>query len=364
MADEGSKVDDQVESLAKEITRISGGSGRVTFGELVRDERITQQFEALLGTLKAARKRNILDFQGELLLMGKHDKVMIGLVGSKEPQASEELEGNDVELDASMPITEISVNLAPPTHTIAAPVKEPSSVDPSLAGSEGTQVTDPVAEALAAADAVLASVSKPSTPASEAPVADVETHALADTVPASTANDVPEATADEVTTVESELPAAADEVASGQKKWNVDISYIDYRTADPNRREVRREVCRSTEAEAGSKDEYQSRCQKDQDGKWLKVDTSYIKHRTGDPNHIRSGENCTGTGQFADPCEKKYAYEQLKGGASRPSDVDPACKEQYLVDEEFSTVFQMGLADFYKLPKWKQQNMKKLKELF
>mmetsp|Transcript_115355 Transcript_115355/g.229963 ORF Transcript_115355/g.229963 Transcript_115355/m.229963 type:complete len:356 (-) Transcript_115355:142-1209(-) len=355
MAHEGCKIGDQVELLAKEITRISGGNKKVTFGELARDEGATQQFETLLGTLKAARKRNIVDFKGELLLIGKHDDVMIALMDSDKLQALEELEGNDLELelDGPMSTSEVPANLAPPTHTIPVLAKETPSVDPLIVGSEEILVTEPAAEPPVAADAIFASDTEPSTTVAEALVANAQAHAIVHEVPATTAES-DEATADT-------LPEAAlHEVASGEKKWNVDISYIDHRTADPNRREVRRSI----ETKTGSKKENQSRCQKDQDGKWLQVDTSYIKQRTGDTNHIRRGESCTETEQFADPVEKKYVYEQLKGVASRPSDVDPACKEQYLTEEEFSTVFEMELADFSKLPKWKQQNIKKLKDLF
>jgi hypothetical protein len=38
------------------------------------------QVEALLGTLKAAKKRKIIHFEGELLLQGVHDKVDITLL--------------------------------------------------------------------------------------------------------------------------------------------------------------------------------------------------------------------------------------------------------------------------------------------
>ena len=47
---------DEAQRICEEIRRISGGES-ITFGELVRDERVEQTFEALMGTLKAARKR-------------------------------------------------------------------------------------------------------------------------------------------------------------------------------------------------------------------------------------------------------------------------------------------------------------------
>jgi len=49
----------------------------------------TQQFyEAIVGTLKAARKKGIIDFKGGILLKGAHDDVDITLL--VEPEESEE----------------------------------------------------------------------------------------------------------------------------------------------------------------------------------------------------------------------------------------------------------------------------------
>ena len=45
------------------------------FGVLFKDEKLEQQLESLVGTLKAAKKRKILDFEGQMLLQGAHDNV-------------------------------------------------------------------------------------------------------------------------------------------------------------------------------------------------------------------------------------------------------------------------------------------------
>ncbi|KAG8573261.1 hypothetical protein GDO81_012337 [Engystomops pustulosus] len=47
-----------------------------------------------------------------------------------------------------------------------------------------------------------------------------------------------------------------------------------------------------------------------------------------------------------------------------PDGVDPSKKEMYLSDAEFANIFGMPKAQFYTLPKWKQQNMKKQFGLF
>lgn len=51
----------------------------MTFGVLFNDDRCANIFEALVGTLRAAKKRKIVAFPGELLLQGVHDNVEITL---------------------------------------------------------------------------------------------------------------------------------------------------------------------------------------------------------------------------------------------------------------------------------------------
>mmetsp|Transcript_16996 Transcript_16996/g.36616 ORF Transcript_16996/g.36616 Transcript_16996/m.36616 type:complete len:515 (+) Transcript_16996:212-1756(+) len=69
--------DDEPLRVTNEIIRIAKGRTEVPFGEIAKDDLIQQTFEAVLGTLKAARKRGLIQFEGELLLLGKHDKVPI-----------------------------------------------------------------------------------------------------------------------------------------------------------------------------------------------------------------------------------------------------------------------------------------------
>ncbi|CAN0921064.1 Costars family protein WS02710_H03, partial [Linum grandiflorum] len=47
---------------------------------LFHDERCANIFEALVGTLRAAKKRKIVAYDGELLLQGVHDNVEITLL--------------------------------------------------------------------------------------------------------------------------------------------------------------------------------------------------------------------------------------------------------------------------------------------
>lgn len=56
------------------------GQVSVKFGVLFADEKCANLFEALVGTLKAAKRRKIVTYPGELLLQGVHDNVDIMLL--------------------------------------------------------------------------------------------------------------------------------------------------------------------------------------------------------------------------------------------------------------------------------------------
>ena len=51
----------------------------VTFGALFDDDDVQQYYEALVGTLKCAKKRGLIDYKGILLLKGVSDNVVISI---------------------------------------------------------------------------------------------------------------------------------------------------------------------------------------------------------------------------------------------------------------------------------------------
>lgn len=51
----------------------------VTYGTLFHDDDCANTFEAIVGTLKAAKKRKIINFPGQLLLSPMHDSVEVKL---------------------------------------------------------------------------------------------------------------------------------------------------------------------------------------------------------------------------------------------------------------------------------------------
>lgn len=77
---------------------------QVKFGTLFHDDRCANIFEALVGTLRAAKKRKLVTFDAEMLFQGVHDNVDIVLVKPK-----------DVNVDVVLPVEpkDVSVDVLP-----------------------------------------------------------------------------------------------------------------------------------------------------------------------------------------------------------------------------------------------------------
>jgi Costars len=68
-----------------DIKRIGvDGVPSVTFGELFDDDDVQQYYEALVGTLKCAKKRGLIEYKGILLLKGVSDSVIISICNNAE----------------------------------------------------------------------------------------------------------------------------------------------------------------------------------------------------------------------------------------------------------------------------------------
>ena len=73
-----SRLDEECAKLLLDIRRIGEpGEPFVLFGDLFDDDEVANYYEALVGTLKAAKKRGLIEFKGQMLLKGPHDKVKI-----------------------------------------------------------------------------------------------------------------------------------------------------------------------------------------------------------------------------------------------------------------------------------------------
>ncbi|XP_067825177.1 supervillin-like isoform X3 [Heptranchias perlo] len=62
-------------------------------------------------------------------------------------------------------------------------------------------------------------------------------------------------------------------------------------------------------------------------------------------------------------CKTQYSLEEIMS-RPLPEGVDPHRLETYLSDEDFQKIVQMSREEFYRLPSWKQVNLKKTKDLF
>ena len=82
------RLDAEIARLPTDIARIGSaekaGSPRCSFGDLFDDDEVQQHYEALVGTLKSAKKRGVITYKGQILLKGMHDDVMIEVIGDEE----------------------------------------------------------------------------------------------------------------------------------------------------------------------------------------------------------------------------------------------------------------------------------------
>jgi len=471
-------VKGEAAKLCEEIKRISGGATSVRFGDFIDDETVEQTFEAPMGTLKAAKRLGLLTYEGELLLKGQSDNVIISLISSEAPATEAAADATPAEaVPAEEPASETAVGEAAPAEEPAAPAAEPAPVAAAETEVKAEESAPAVAESVEAPATEATETAAPDAKGEDAQADDGEggkkwkvntsyiDHRTADpnnlearrssgdlsSTDAATAVAAAQPTATktedgkwnqvntsyidwrtadpnnlEARKEKGDAPDSASAAAAAQPaatktedgKWNqVDTSYINHRTDDPNRLQSRRSSADVNSAEIAAGAAMLPAAKKDDEGKWMQVNTSYINHRTDDPNRLESRRSKTGVdigsnvgaetiagaapsattrkesdgkwkvdtsyigyrtadtnnlnrkmegqeeSKYSNPAETKYSYEELKG-PDRPGDVDPAQKQAYLSDAEFETVMGVSPDAFGKMPKWKQQNLKKAKGLF
>lgn len=61
------------------------GNYVVKYGVLFADNYLAGKLEAMAGTLRAAKRKKIIQFGPEILLQGAHDKEDVTLIGAKAP---------------------------------------------------------------------------------------------------------------------------------------------------------------------------------------------------------------------------------------------------------------------------------------
>lgn len=74
-------IEHEIKQLIEEMKRLGKpndkGQPVVKFGVIVKDERCGDIFEALNGTLRAAKRKKVITFEGEMLLQGAHKAAML-----------------------------------------------------------------------------------------------------------------------------------------------------------------------------------------------------------------------------------------------------------------------------------------------
>jgi hypothetical protein len=71
----------ELQRLIKDIKRVGDPAKPfVTFGDLFDDDGVANYYEALVGTLKAAKKKGLVSYEGQILLKGISDSVVISIV--------------------------------------------------------------------------------------------------------------------------------------------------------------------------------------------------------------------------------------------------------------------------------------------
>ncbi|KAL7413444.1 costars family protein [Mrakia frigida] len=79
-------MEHEIKMLKEEVTRLGspnekeGGKISVKFGVLVRDPRVENLCEALVGTLRSAKRQKIVKYDSEMLLQGMSDDIDIVLL--------------------------------------------------------------------------------------------------------------------------------------------------------------------------------------------------------------------------------------------------------------------------------------------
>ena len=77
------RVEAEVKQIVTDIQRIKPeGELHCAFGDLFTDPKVEQYYEALVGTLKAAKKKGLIQFKGQILLKGMHDQVQVSVVNA------------------------------------------------------------------------------------------------------------------------------------------------------------------------------------------------------------------------------------------------------------------------------------------
>jgi len=105
------RIEAELEQLVIDIRRLGPSGDTVSFGELFDDDDVQNYYEALVGTLKCAKKRGIIKFKGQMLLKGMHDSVTISIADGAESTTKSSAQPNtNTPIRSSTPASTIKHN--------------------------------------------------------------------------------------------------------------------------------------------------------------------------------------------------------------------------------------------------------------
>jgi len=88
-------VDHEVKLVQFHLQRLGKNNGdgtySISFGVFFNDGQVEQIFESLVGSLKAARKRGVMQFNGQMLLMPTNKDVELKLLQPLSPDEYQKL---------------------------------------------------------------------------------------------------------------------------------------------------------------------------------------------------------------------------------------------------------------------------------
>lgn len=138
MQDQPAEPLEKVAMVCEEIRRVSKDGRSTTFGILVKDERVRQVFDAhaVVGTLLAAKRKNLVTFEGDLWQRGQRDSVEIALNFYPSTPECDDMNGGATVLVA--PLAATGGARSSQCNAERTPLGTPTTSKPERAGISST----------------------------------------------------------------------------------------------------------------------------------------------------------------------------------------------------------------------------------
>lgn len=130
--DQEKRIETEISQLIQDIQRIDpSGEDHCSYGDLFTDPFVEQYYEALLGTLKAAKRKGLVKFKGQILLKGIHDDVLVHVQEkddgvNNEPTTNHHRQ-NEVDDEEEVQVVEQDTNIETKKKYLVEIASNPSS---------------------------------------------------------------------------------------------------------------------------------------------------------------------------------------------------------------------------------------------